>query len=177
MNNFFITGERWSSAAGELMMEIKELIKCEIGGYWVHVTRCKGDSNIRVFDLTSLYDGSKDNIFFRKDDSTGISKLNIEIFNTQGVDMLRKSFENRNIIILNEIGFLESKAYAFTEEVVKLLDSSKIVIALVKGVKCPYIDSIISRGDSTLFKVTEENKEFVKQEILKHLRNLNVVIR
>jgi nucleoside-triphosphatase len=176
MNNIFITGERWSSCAGELITEIKEMLLCEIGGYWVDITRDKEDDNVRVFDLTSLYDNDNNNIFFRKDDSSGISKLNIEVFNTKGIEMLQRAFEHREVFVLNEIGFLESKAYSFTKEVVKLLDSSKIVIALVKGISCPYIDSIMLRKDIELFKITEENKNDMKDNIIKLLKIWNVPI-
>jgi nucleoside-triphosphatase len=176
VNNILITGERWSRSAGELLEEIREMIECPTGGYWVDISRDKINKEIRVFDLTSLYEEDRENIFFRKDDSTGFSKLNIEIFNTKGVDILQKSFENRDVFILNEIGFLESKATKFTEEVIKLLDSSKIVIALVKGVSCPYIDSILERKDIELFKVNDENKEIIKTEIARLLKSWKVPI-
>jgi nucleoside-triphosphatase len=170
MNNIFITGERWSSSAVELMVEIRAMLNCKTGGYWVDITRDTDNNNIRVFDLVSLYDGDNGNIFFRKDDSTGISKLNLEVFNTKGVDMLQRSFENCEVLILNEIGFLESKAKSFTEQVVRLLDSSKVVIALVKGIRCPYIDSITSRKDMQLFNITQENKAEMKQRIVELLK-------
>lgn len=174
MNNIFITGERWSCSAGELIKEIKNLISCEIGGYWVEITRDKGNNNIRIFDITSLYEEDRDNIFFRKDDLTGFSRLNIEVFNTKGVEILQKSFGNREVFILNEIGFLESKASRFTEEVIKLLDSNKIVIALVKGVSCPYIDSVLARKDIMLFEVNEENRKTMKNDIVELLKDWKV---
>jgi nucleoside-triphosphatase len=170
VNNIFITGERWSSSAGELIREVKNLICCEVGGYWVEITRDKGNNNIRIFDLTSLYEEDRGNIFFRKDDLTGFSKLNIEVFNTKGVEILQNSFDNREVFILNEIGFLESKASRFTEEVIKLLDSSKVVIALVKGVSCPYIDLVLTRKDIKLFEVNEENRKNMKDAIVELLK-------
>lgn len=177
MNNIFLTGERWNNYAGELLLEIKNMLLCDIGGYWVDVTRDDENKNIRVFDLTSLYDGERGNIFFKKDDSSGISKLNIDIFNTKGVEILERSFGRREVFVLKEIGFLESKAKRFTNEVKKLLDSPKIVIALVKSVRCTYIDAVMAREDANLFKVTEENKDAVKQEILKLLISLEVPLK
>jgi nucleoside-triphosphatase THEP1 len=174
MNNIFITGERWSSCAGQLITEIKDMLLCEVGGYWVNITRDKKDDNVRVFDLTSLYDNDNNNTFFKKDDSSGISKLDIEVFNTKGVEMLQRAFLHREIFVLNEIGFLESKAYSFTKEIVRLLDSSKIVIALVKGISCPYIDTMMLREDIELFKITEENKSNMKDNIIKLLKSWKV---
>ncbi len=174
MKNILITGERWSSSARELLVEIKNMLNCDIGGYWVNVTRDIENKNMRIFDLTSLYEEDRENVFFKKDDLTGISKLNIDVFNTKGVEMIQKSFKNREVFVLNEIGFLESKAYRFTKEINNLLDSPKIVIALVKGVSCPYIDSILSRKDIKLFNINEKNKNEAKHKILELLREWKV---
>ncbi len=177
MNNILITGDRRKSIAGEVLTEIQAILDCSIGGYWVDITRDSQNKNIRIFDLTSLYEEDKNNIFFRKDDSTGFSKLNIEVFNTKGVEMLHKSFKNRDLIILNEIGFLESKAEGFTSEVKNLLDSSKVVIAALKDVSCSYINSIKNREDVYIFKADENNKEIVKEEIIKLLSKWNVRLK
>lgn len=176
MNNIFITGERWNGCAGELLSEIKDILDCQIGGYWVDITRDKENGNVRIFDLTSLYEEDKGNVFFKKDDSTGISKLNIDVINIKGVEILQKCFDKTEVFVLNEIGFLESKALSFTKEVVRLLDSPKIVIALVKGVSCPYIDSMLSRDDIELFRITEENKSEMKKKIINLLESLRVPI-
>jgi nucleoside-triphosphatase len=177
MNNILITGDRRKSIAGEVLTEILAILDCSIGGYWVDITRDSKNKNIRIFDLTSLYEEDKNNIFFRKDDSTGFSKLNIEVFNTKGVEILHKSFENRDLIILNEIGFLESKAEGFISEVKNLLDSSKVVIAALKDVSCPYIDSIKNREDIHIFKVNENNKDTVKRDVINLLRLWQVKLK
>jgi nucleoside-triphosphatase len=177
MNNIIITGDRRNTTAIEVLTEIKNLLSCKIGGYWVDITKDDNNKNVRIFDLTSLYDSDNGNIFFRKDDSTGISKLNIEIFNTKGVDILDKSFENADIIIMNEIGFLESKAYDFTEKVINILDSPKAVVALLKGVSCPYIESIRAREDVHIFDVSKSTRENIKKEIISQLKTWKVNIK
>lgn len=170
MYNILIIGERRSSKSSELLSEIMALLDCSIGGYWVDITRDSKNKDIRNFDLTSLYEENRNNVFFRKDDSTGFSKLNIEVFNTKGIEILAKSFNYSDVIIMNEIGFLESKATAFTSEVRKILDSKKVVIAALKDVPCLYIDTIKSREDIYIFKVNENNKDSIRQEIIKLLR-------
>ena len=117
MNNILLMTEKREKAAKELLEEILKVLKCSIGGYWVKITKDKDNSNIRIFDLTSLYDKDEGNIFFIKNDVTVRSKLDIEVFNKRGKEMLKRSFENTDLIIMNEIGFLESKAFEFTAEV------------------------------------------------------------
>jgi nucleoside-triphosphatase len=98
------------------------------------------------------------------------------VFNTKGVEILQNSFDNREVFILNEIGFLESKASRFTEEVIKLLDSSKVVIALVKGISCSYIDLVLARKDIKLFEVNEENRKTMKDAIVELLKAWKVPV-
>jgi nucleoside-triphosphatase len=174
MNNIFISVEKGQNYANDLLGDIMSKIDCSIGGYWVDITRDEENHHIRIFDLTSLLDGQGGNIFFRKDDSTGISKLNIDVFNTKGKDILSKSYKDRELIVMNEIGFLESKASEFTEEVKKILDSSKVVLGVIKNRKCPYIDSIKARGDMDIIKLTDENRSAVRDEVIERLKSHKV---
>lgn len=174
MKNLFFTSERGCDASDKLLCEILKSISCTVGGYRVKITKDPLNQNVRIFDLTSLYDGEEGNIFFRKDDSQCISKLHKEVFETKGVEILRKSFENREILIMDEIGFLESRAEKFTGEVFKILDSDKVVFGLIKGRDCEYINRICSREDTIILKVTEENAAEVKHKTIEILKKWGV---
>lgn len=176
MNNILLMTEKREKAAKELLEEILKVLKCSIGGYWVKITKDKDNSDIRIFDLTSLYDKDEGNIFFIKNDVTVGSKLDIEVFNKIGKEMLKRSFDNTDLIIMNEIGFLESKAFEFTAEVKRILDSSKVVLAVVKALDCSYINSITAREDVSIFTVTEANKDEVKKKVLCMLKSYNIAL-
>lgn len=176
MNNILLVTEKNNKAAKVLLEELVGYLQCKIGGYWVKITKDKANKDVRLFDLTSLYDKDENNIFFIKNDVTVRSKLNLEIFNTKGKEILERSFRNTNIIVMNEIGFLESKAFEFTSEVKRILDSSKVVLAVVKELNCNYIQSIISREDVKVFKVTEENIKATRDEVINLLKEWKVAL-
>lgn len=174
MNNLFICTEKGDNTANEILKDLMECIDCSMGGYWVKITRDEDNNDIRIFDLTSLCDEDTGNIFFRKNDATGISKLNLEIFNSKGRDILSKSFQKADVIIMKEIGFLESKAVEFTKKVEEILDSPKVVIGTIKELSCSYINSIKNRKDVITIKATVNNKNYVKDEVLKILTSWKI---
>lgn len=177
MKNILIINESRRASGEKLLNEIKNIIDCPIGGYWVDVKRDEVNNEIREFDLTSLYSNDNNNIFFTKDDSTGFSNLNIEVFNTKGVQFLRDSINERDVLVFNEIGLLESKAEKFTREVVRAFNSHKTVIALLEKINCDYINYFANRQDVIIFNVSEDNKAYVRDNIVKLLKEWKVPIK
>lgn len=177
MNNLLFTSEKDSNAGDKLLKEIMGLINCPIGGYIVKISKEPDKPNIRNFDLTSLYDGEEGNIFFRKDDSACVSKLNRDLFETIGVDMLEKSLKYRNIIIMNKIGFVETGAERFIDEVIKIFDSPKPVLGIMKNRQCSYINNIKSRDDVIIMDVDNDNYDVIKEKSLKILKDWNVKLK
>lgn len=174
MKKILIIDESRKASGEKLLEEIKNIIDCPIGGYWIKIRRDEINNEIREFDLTSLYNGDKGNIFFSEDNSTGDFKTNIDVFNTKGVQFLQESLNERNILLFNEIGFLECKAEKFTKEITRAFNSPKTVIALIKKVNCDYINYIANRKDMNIFNVSEDNKEYVKVGIVKLLKEWKV---
>lgn len=176
MRNILIIEEGRQASGEKLLDEIKKIIKCPIGGYDIHIKRDAENNKIREFNLVSLYSNEKGNIFFKTDDAAGTDKFNIEIFNTKGVEFLQESLNNGEVLIFNEIGYLESKAEKFTREVIKALNSEKVVIALLKKVNCDYINYIAARKDVSIFSVSEDNKIYAKEGIIKLLKEWKIPI-
>jgi len=176
MKNIIIIEEGRQASGEKLLNEIKKLLTCPIGGYCIHIRRDEENNKIREFDLVSLYSNEKGNIFFKTDDSTGTAKFNIEVFNTKGVEFLQESLNHGEVLIFNEIGYLESKAEKFTKEVIKAFNSEKVVIALLKKVNCDYINYIAARKDVNIFNVSEDNKIYAKEGIVKLLKEWKIPI-
>lgn len=178
MKNILIINESRQAAFGEKFLnEIKSSITCPIGGYWIQIKRDEENKEIREFDLVSLYNGGESgNLFFKKDNLTGMSKLNIDVFNTKGVQFLQDSLKYREVLIFNEIGFIESKSEKFTREVIRALNSEKVVIALLKRINCDYINYIATRKDVNIFNISEDNKVYARDNIIKLLNEWKIPI-
>lgn len=170
MKNILIIDESRQATGEKLLNEIKSLITCPIGGYWIDINWDETYEKIIKLDLVSLYSGESENISLMNDDLSISSKINKDVFNNKGVQFLQDSLNNGEVLIFNEIGYLESKAEKFTKEVVRAFNSNKAVIALLKKVNCDYINYIATRRDVNIFNISEDNKFYVKEDIIKLLR-------
>lgn len=177
MHNLLFTSEKGSSLSEELLQELIEHIDCTIGGYLVKEVKDKSNENIIALDLTSLYDGEEGNIFLVTDDFAGVSKLDPSILEVKGVEILRKSFASRELIIMDEIGYFEPKAPQFARDVFRILDSNKVVLGVLEAKKCNYINSVIAREDVIILKVTSDNLQQVKEQALQLLKKWDVKIK
>lgn len=89
-----------------------------------------------------------------------------EIFDTLGVELIRSAGPD-GVILMDELGFMESGAALFQKAVLEALHGELPVIASVKnrpGV--PFLDAIRSCPDTVLYTVTRENRDALEREIL-----------
>ena len=91
--------------------------------------------------------------------------INLEAFNTIGVRCLRA--EPNGIILMDELGFMESKAEAFTRAVIEALDGDIPVIAAVKArFDVPFLNEVRAHPNGTVYLLTPENREGLFEELL-----------
>ncbi|GAA0121151.1 MAG: methyltransferase domain-containing protein [Clostridium argentinense] len=175
MKNLFLTGEI-GVGKSTLLKKLIEKINTSIGGY---VTERVIDNNTLKYNLISLYDGTEE-YTISKMPLNGCSN-DIEIFLSsfnEGIfSVLEKSFHERNAIIMDELGFMESKAYKFKDIVLKLLDSSNTVIGVLKKRDCEFLNSIRNRNDVVILEVTKENRDCLLEELLAILNKFEVPLK
>ena len=89
-----------------------------------------------------------------------------EIFEKKGVEILRESLKIPNsIILMDELGFFEKDALQFIKQVHRTLDSPHKVLGVLKEKKNDFLNSISSRKDVKVIKVTLENRDEIVNEI------------
>lgn len=100
----------------------------------------------------------------------------IEGFENFGVKILLESLEpavNGNIhdavIIMDELGTLESNAPDFKRAVINCLDSEIPVLGILKATSCEFLDAIRERNDVCVIVVTVESRQFVADKVRKLL--------
>ena len=74
------------------------------------------------------------------------------------------------IVLLDELGFMESASEEFCSAVLALLDGDTPVIAAVKDKSTPFLDAVKRHPNGTLFHITEENRDGLFDEVLEFLR-------
>lgn len=132
---------------------------CRLGGYY---TKADGE-NIKMYPAA---DKNAAGFIVGKRKVSGFP----EVFDAKGVELLEDTASS-DIIILDEIGWMESSAGRFSSEILNILSSDKTVLGVIRlGCETELIRSIKSNPSVTLFTVTEENRDALVDEIVKLIK-------
>ncbi|MFP4021472.1 MAG: nucleoside-triphosphatase [Halanaerobium sp.] len=108
-------------------------------------------------------------IFAYRENTAEKFKVQSEVFNNLGVELLRQKAE---IIVLDELGRFELEAKKFQKEVFSLLDSEKIVIGVLKTESNLFLDKLRQRDDLIIYQLKEYNQKQRAEIFTKLLENL-----
>ena len=75
-----------------------------------------------------------------------------------------------HIVLMDEIGFMESFSEDFCRAVLALLDGSAPVIAAVKNKDFPFLEAVRSHPNCRCFHITEENRDALYTEVLAFMK-------
>lgn len=91
-----------------------------------------------------------------------------DVFDTLGVSCLA-NISPQSLLVMDELGFLESQAPRFTQSVLEALSGPSQVLAAVKDrPDVPFLQAILAHPQALVFRVTPENR----QELYKEIRAL-----
>lgn len=83
---------------------------------------------------------------------------------------LRAPVPAGGIVLLDELGFMESRAADFCAAVIALLDGDAPVIAAVKTKDTPFLEAVRRHPKAKCFYITEENRDTLYPEVLDFVR-------
>lgn len=75
-----------------------------------------------------------------------------------------------SIVVLDEIGFMESASEPFCEAIMRLLDGDAPVIAAVKHNSTPFLDAVKQHKNGRCFFITPENRDQLADEVLAFMK-------
>lgn len=96
-----------------------------------------------------------------------------DAFETFGVRCLSRALELTkpgDLVIMDEVGRFEAAAMQFRKEIDRVLDSDRLVIAVLKKEPIPFHEKIKQRSDVLLFDLDMQDWEEVRQEILERMK-------
>lgn len=79
---------------------------------------------------------------------------------------LRQPVPEGSIILLDELGFMESSSEEFCSAVLNLLDGNVPVIAAVKYKDTPFLQAVRSHPKAKCFWIDEQNRDALYEEVL-----------
>lgn len=170
MKNIFLTGKK-RIGKSTLIQHILDRLNLPVGGY---ITERIIEDNKRSYIIKSLYDHSESYPIANIDDTDCSREIFLDSFDIGIVSILEKSLKNRDIIILDELGFFENDSEKFKHKIYELLDSDKIILGVIKDYDCKFLNDIRKRDDILLIEVTEENRKEILDELIKIIDDLIV---
>lgn len=174
MRNLFLTGDI-NVGKSTLLRKVLDNLDNSIGGF---VTQdVSNRSDMKQYQLISLYDGDYGyNIGNIKNMIENRDKV-IKIFDEVGCEILEKSVQCRDIIVMDEIGVIESQALKFQNIIKNILNSEKIVLGVLKKADSSFLNYIKSREDTVVIDVTKDNRDGLVEKIMAILYYWNVKVR
>ena len=172
--NILITG-RPRVGKSTLIMRVVEALKragCLLGGFYTLEVR---DGGNRIgFNINTL-DGMR-GVLARVglDSSYRLGKYGIDMgqFEEVALAALSDAIDNKEIVVIDEIGYMELKSRRFRELVIRALESKKPVLATVMKNRFDFPDSIKARGDTVVITIRVDNRETLVDEIVGSLKKL-----
>ena len=73
---------------------------------------------------------------------------------------------DQDLILLDEVGTMETRANTFCPAILELLDGDTPILAAVKYKDCPYLEQVRSHPNCQCFTITEENRDELFEMVL-----------
>ncbi|PKM72986.1 MAG: hypothetical protein CVU91_08180 [Firmicutes bacterium HGW-Firmicutes-16] len=161
MKNIFLTGEVGVGKTTVIQKTLSLLLSAECGGF-------------RTVSTTPITKGAILDVFIEKawaqtpHDTEHLvgSRLSdghftsyTSAFDTIGTSILASCPINAKLIIMDELGLMESDAKKFQTAVMDTLDGSIPVLGVIKPKHSDFLDAIRAHKRSEIFVVTKDNRE------------------
>ena len=172
--NILITG-RPRVGKTTLIKHCAKILGDRAGGFYTEEIRGDGVRGRRGFSLTTL-DGMHGVLAEVDAHSTyhvGRYGVHLDVMDAIAVPALRDAIENKEWILVDEIGKMEEGSVLFKKTLLEALDSSKHVLAAIRWRDSVYIKVIKQRDDVQIIKLTVPDREFITQEIMKIIDTLS----
>ncbi len=100
----------------------------------------------------------------------GESRLYPEVFDRAGVRLLRGVGQDAcGLVLMDEIGYIESEALLFQREVLRVLALPVPVLGVLRDKPTPFLDALRAREDLTVVRVEEGTRQQARAACLAHL--------
>ncbi|MEL1136021.1 nucleoside-triphosphatase [Desulfitobacterium sp. THU1] len=174
-NNLLITGQI-RSGKSTLLKSMIDPLKSMTGGYFVQ--RLFVQEETRAFRLVDIAQESylpnrhvedvkafSDIIMIKGEGSP----INYEVFRTIGTSSLRSAGEKKQLILMDELGTMETAVPEFKEAVTQALDKDITVLGVLKKKANPFLDQIKARPDVLVLDMDYWGPDRVREEVRKFL--------
>lgn len=120
-----------------------------------------------ILDLSSGKHGWLAQVNRQGGPQVGKYYVNLGDLDNIGVAAIIQALENCSAVAIDEIGPMELYSQKFKQAVVQVLESKKLVLAVVHGkAKDPLVTQVKRRVDAEIFNVTFSNREKLPDQLI-----------
>ena len=159
-----------------LIRKLAEEMQCITGGYLSRAVfnKEKGCREIYICPASCLFDAMDPDRAARTKGKlcaltqNGVKEVYPEVFDSYGAQLIRCA-SDKQLIVMDEIGFLEEKAEQFKKAVLSALDGDIPVLAAIKAkdISSPFLETVRSHENVRLIEVNETNRDEVYEQVKK----------
>lgn len=164
--HIFLTGDL-QVGKSTIINKVLSETKLSIGGFKTLGANYSddGSSDIIIFPA----DKSVQNGFVAAHRKIGGKEVFPEVFDVHGSEFLSKHAE---LIIMDELGYMESDAKKFQESVLEVINSDTHVLGVLRNMHTPFLDSVRENKNIEVIFVTKENREDIFKTVLEKIKDL-----
>ena len=128
-----------------------------VSGYVTRIMKRRPDGWHEIYMFAP---GQEDRAVYLAECDTVSRRVNTGVFETLGTELLSRVSPG-DIILMDEIGFMEETAPAFTSRVLELLDGDITVLGTVKNSHpdSEYLNAVRNHPNVDLYSITRENRD------------------
>jgi nucleoside-triphosphatase len=162
MKKIFLTGKIGVGKSTVLNSTLRGL-DLSYGGY--RTLPIMEHNNLKGFKIVDIETGEEEKIaYFDRD---FLIHSVIGGFENLGVKSLKAALERKELIVMDELGFLESVAESFKNTVFEALKSDKFVFGVIKIDRNPFLDEVAKYVE--IIEVNMENREILPEKLRREL--------
>jgi len=155
-----------------LINKIMKQLNCEVGGFITFEKLRKGK---RCGFYIEDFDGNKmtmADVNIKSNYQVSKYKVDLEAFEKIGLPALLKAKKKADIIIVDEIGTMETFSKKFCRVLVDIFNCKKPLLATIKKKNYPFTTKLKKREDVTLFNLTYKNRNKLLNPILEKINRV-----
>ncbi len=169
-NNILITG-RPNVGKTTLINKIRKNLDCKIGGFITFEKRRNGKrTGFYIQDFAGNRMTMAD-VNIKSPYRVSKYYVDISAFEEIGVPALERAKHRADIVIIDEIGPMETFSEKFCNMLESHFDSGKLLLASIKKRDYPFTTKLKNRDDVTIFSLNYQNRENLLQPILAEIDN------
>ena len=161
-----------STLIRKVVERLKEFGYKNIGGFYTLEVRKEGERAGFSINTLNGKTGRLAEAGFESRFRLGRYGIDMESFEGVAVKAIEDAIDKSDIIVIDEIGFMELKSRRFRELLIKALDSPKPVIATIMRSRYEFVDRIKEREDTETMVVRVENRDGLLGEVVERVRGM-----